>query len=159
MRLTLKVLMFIIISNITILIMIYNTFFGIVILLLLLLLLLIRSKSVIEHFDSSDNSKINKILYDNTTQKIIDKIIKKDECLNYNKFKSIIDNVIENVSIVPMSKTIIKLFISDDEIKTIFNNFLKNKSNRGNNNPNKLCRYEVEDILRIYIKIIVNKMK
>ena len=58
-----------------------------------------------------------------------------------------------------MSKTIIKLFITDDEIKSIFNNFLKNKSNRGNNNPNKLCRSEVEDILRIYIKLIVNKMK
>ena len=159
MRLTLRVLMFILIINITFLIMVFNKFMGIAIFIFLLILILITRKSVIENFSNSENSKINKILYDDTTQKIIDKLIKKDECLNFKKFKYIIDNVIDNVSIVPMSKTIIKLFITDDEIKSIFNNFLKNKSNRGNNNPNKLCRSEVEDILRIYIKLIVNKMK
>ena len=159
MILTIRLLMFILIINITFFIMFFNKFMGIAI--FIFLLILISSKSVIENFSYSDteNSKINKILYDDTTQKIIDNIIKKDECLNFKKFKYIIDNVIDNVSIVPMSKTIIKLFITDDEIKSIFNNFLKNKSNRGNNNPNKLCRSEVEDILRIYIKLIVNKMK
>ena len=159
MRLTLRVLMFILIINITFLIMVFNKFMGIAIFIFLLILILITRKSVIENFSNSENSKINKILYDDTTQKIIDKLIKKDECLNFKKFKYIIDNVIDNVSIVPMSKTIIKLFVTDDEIKSIFNKFLKNKSNRGNNNPNKLCRSEVEDLLRIYIKLIVNKMK
>ena len=159
MILTIRLLMFILIINITFFIMFFNKFMGIAI--FIFLLILISSKSVIENFSYSDteNSKINKILYDDTTQKIIDNIIKKDECLNFKKFKYIIDNVINNISVVPMSKTIIKLFITDDEIKSIFNNFLKNKSNRGNNNPNKLCRSEVEDILRIYIKLIVNKMK
>ena len=159
MILTIRLLMFILIINITFFIMFFNKFMGIAI--FIFLLILISSKSVIENFSYSDteNSKINKILYDDTTQKIIDKLIKKDECLNFKKFKYIIDNVIDNVSIVPMSKTIIKLFVTDDEIKSIFNNFLKNKSNRGNNNPNKLCRSEVEDLLRIYIKLIVNKMK
>jgi hypothetical protein len=159
MRLTLRVLMFILIINITFLIMVFNKFMGIAIFIFLLILILLTRKLVIENFSNSENSKINKILYDDTTQKIIDKLIKKDECLNFKKFKYIIDNVIDNVSIVPMSKTIIKLFVTDDEIKSIFNNFLKNKSNRGNNNPNKLCRSEVEDLLRIYIKLIVNKMK
>lgn len=159
MILTIRLLMFILIINITFFIMFFNKFMGIAI--FIFLLILISSKSVIENFSYSDteNSKINKILYDDTTQKIIDNIIKKDECLNFKKFKYIIDNVINNISVVPMSKTIIKLFITDDEIKSIFNNFLKNKSNRGNNNPNKLCRSEVEDLLRIYIKLIVNKMK
>ena len=159
MILTIRLLMFILIINITFFIMFFNKFMGIAI--FIFLLILISSKSVIENFSYSDteNSKINKILYDDTTQKIIDNLIKKDECLNFKKFKYIIDNVINNVSIVPMSKTIIKLFVTDDEIKSIFNNFLKNKSNRGNNNPNKLCRSEVEDLLRIYIKLIVNKMK
>ena len=125
MILTIRLLMFILIINITFFIMFFNKFMGIAI--FIFLLILISSKSVIENFSYSDteNSKINKILYDDTTQKIIENIIKKDECLNFKKFKYIIDNVINNISVVPMSKTIIKLFITDDEIKSIFNNFLK----------------------------------
>ena len=98
-----------------------------------------------ETFINLGDDKIDLLIQNSMVQNIIDKIL-DNKCIKRKKFKKLINELINKVSLLPFSKYFVKILINDRKIDDMYNKIIAKKIKKGK--KKRICKTDIEKILK-----------